>query len=176
MIDECKKYVVAGGKHEGSDRQFSSGSARLPLYFDAFVAAMESRGFLGFRYIEPTVLDFQSDLAAFGRSAVMQVGRVGRVGRSVCSVTNCSCHLVMRLSECRACLTFWGGGVLCEISASQAASPKQRRTPTGSGVAQDEVFGPIAPIARFKDIDEVVRFVNARYSWTHAAATSDPPA
>ncbi len=80
VIDECKKYVVAGGKHEGSDRQFSSGSARLPLYFDGFVAAMESRGFLGFRYIEPTVLDFQSDLAAFGRSAVMQVGRVGRVG------------------------------------------------------------------------------------------------
>ena len=38
-------------------------------------------------------------------------------------------------------------------------------------MAQDEVFGPIAPIARFKDIDEVVRFVNARYSWTHAAAT-----
>ena len=78
VIDECKKYVVAGGKHEGSDRQFSSGSARLPLYFEGFVAAMESRGFLGFRYIEPTVLDFQSDLAAFGRSAVMQVGRVGR--------------------------------------------------------------------------------------------------
>ena len=78
VIDECKKYVVAGGKHEGSDRQFSSGSARLPLYFEGFVAAVESRGFLGFRYIEPTVLDFQSDLAAFGRSAVMQVGRVGR--------------------------------------------------------------------------------------------------
>jgi hypothetical protein len=66
-------------------------------------------------------------------------------------------------------------GVLCEISASQAASPKQRRTPTGSGVAQDEVFGPIAPIARFKDIDEVVRFVNARYSWTLNRGPMQPP-